>query len=222
VPWSRSRWLSSGLAVLTVVGLAIGVGGSTAAQTGCSPAPSQTASPGADRALLTKVLPVPSGATEEMVPGSFLGIYSLDQFTHEYYPKDPARAARDLQADGFVVAAERDWKGKDGGYASVQLIQFQEASGASTYVGHEEPSFDHNAADAAFVVPSVDHGRGYENSKPDEFGYRTATMIGQQGNVVVWIDVSTRAAFDRAAEIALMQQQVATDRVPAGSTCIGS
>jgi hypothetical protein len=144
-----------------------------------------------------------------MVLGSSLGIYSLDQFAKEFYPKDPTRAAKDLRADGFVVAAERDWTGNDGRDASVQLIEFQEASGASTYVGREEPTFERNTADVAFAVPSVDHGRGYENAKRDEFGYLTATMIGEQGDLVIWIEFSTKGAFDRSAEIALMQQQVA-------------
>jgi hypothetical protein len=209
VPRFRSLWFIGGVASLTIVGLAVGVGGCTAAHSAGSPAPSPTASRGADRALLAKVLPVPSTAAEQMVFGSSLGVYSLDQFAQEFYKKDPTRAAQDLRADGFVVAAERDWTGNDGRDASVQLIQFQEPSGASTYVGREELTFERNTADVAFAVPSVDHGRGYENPRRDGLGYVTATMIGEQGDVVIWIELSIKGAFDRPAEIALMQQQVA-------------
>ncbi len=176
------------------------------------PIPSAPPTPGPiaagdGHALLAKIVAVPAGAHALTVSGSNGGVLNLDQFVARDFRNDPD--AKDwLAGYEFQVAAAREWRAADGVEVHVQLIQFGDDGWAEGYVLDQIYAYSEDkTVTGVFSVPAT-HGKGYEKSTLDAAGNHRAFLVAQDGPLAVEVAFFTPHAYDRAGELALMQQQL--------------
>jgi hypothetical protein len=205
---------SGGLASGYVVWSGKATSAAAARSAASSPTPSASlpgpaaVAPGDGKALLAKVVPLPTGAKNVTVSGSTGGVMSLDQYVQKEYPNDSTERGR-MQSRNFLVAASREWLDSAGVEVHVQLLQFGAADGAeSSVLGQVNAYSNDSEVTGTFTLP-VPHGSGYEKSKLDSAGNRRMVVMAQDGPVAVFIFFFTPKNFDRTAATALMQQQFA-------------
>jgi len=132
----------------------------------------------------------------------------LDQFMKVAFSSDDSERGI-LEARGFTVAAERDWLGTDGVEYDTQLIQFATADGAKSHVlGQQGAYAGDKTTSSSFTIPNSTLGKGFENDTQDQFGNRVATLLAQDGDVVLLMFVYNPGTLDRAKEITKFQAQL--------------
>jgi hypothetical protein len=134
---------------------------------------------------------------------------NLDQLIKHNFDGD-SNVKDVLTKRGFAVAAQRDWiDSHDVGNVQIQLIQFKDSSGADEQVTSQQEDFDaKSSVTGSFEISGVDGAKGFEESHLDSYGNRRATLIAEQGNIVVMIFIFTPHSFDRSSESSLMARQI--------------
>ena len=154
------------------------------------------------------VTPTAAGHAQT-ISGTSHGVMTLDQLISLSFDNDSAEKGR-LTDRGFAAAAQREWINSSNVQVDIQLIQFNDASGASDHVSNQVDAYGRDdKVTGSFDIAGVSGGKGFEKSDRDSYGNRSATLIAAAGNVAVLMFVFTPHDFDRATEMSVMAKQVA-------------
>ena len=172
--------------------------------------PTVAAIPLGDGAELKKHLAaLPKGAKNTKIDNSTGGIQTLDQYVANSFP-DSSTERGLLVTRGFEVAAENDWTGSDGITVDTQLLQFKDASGSESHVLGQQGAYEADSTVTdSYNLPDFEYGFGHEKSALDKYGNRAAIFLCKDGPIVIVITIYTPGQFDRPAELAIVQRQVA-------------
>jgi hypothetical protein len=177
--------------------------GATARPSGAasSAAPIHHIALGDGKALLAAIPPPPAGAKTFTVQGSSSGVMDLDQLMKVDFSTD-ADERGILQARGFTVAAERDWRGTDGVEVDSELIQFATTDGARSHVLGQQGAYSRDSdVTGTFDVPDGTLGKGYDRTGFDKYGNRRSTLIVQDGNLAVLMFFYNPGQLNRTKEL---------------------
>lgn len=177
-------------------------------------APSGSGSPAAGStaslaALTTALIPVPSGGKARTAPGAGSdGSLTLDQYLKLLYPNSTDERSL-LQARGFTGAATRWMNTASAQEISVYLVGFNSQDGAQSYAlalisAHKDAA---DADQTQFAVPAFTDGVGFETAALDSYGNTDSYVYGSIGKITVIVHCFTPAKLDRAALLALVDQQ---------------
>jgi hypothetical protein len=183
--------------------------GANAAGSGCGAgkAPDPSATSPAGSALLTRLLPMPSGASTLKL--NKLGELSLDDYIQNVY-SGAAYERQRLTAICFQVAVHSYWQLPSGTAVSIYLIQFGSNADARSYVlGTEQGDSGESGNTVTFTVPGVADGMGIADPTLDKDGNTLTHLLSDRGDVAILIHVYVPARLDNAAGIQVMQQQYA-------------
>jgi hypothetical protein len=182
--------------------------GSATNATSQTPAES-TIAIGDGTALLGAIVTPAAAGHPQTISGTSHGVMTLDQLISQSFDNDPAEKGR-LTDRGFAAAAQREWINSSNVQLDIQLIQFNDASGANEHVSNQVDAYGRDdKVTGSFDIAGVSGGKGFERSDRDSYGNRSATLIAASGNVAVLMFVFTPHDFDRATEMSVMAQQVA-------------
>ena len=172
--------------------------------------PTIAAIPLGDGAELKKHLAaLPKGAKTIKIDNSTGGVQTLDQYMANSFPDSPSERGF-LVTRGFEVAAENDWTGSDGITVDTQLLQFKDANGSESHVLGQHGAYqDDSTVTDSYDLPGFEYGFGHEKSALDKYGNRTAIFLCKDGPIAIVMTIYTPGQFDRPAELAIVQRQVA-------------
>jgi hypothetical protein len=160
-------------------------------------------------ALLGAIVTPSSAGHAHTISGTSHGVMTLDQLISLSFDNDAAEKGR-LTDRGFAAAAQREWINSNNVQIDIQLIQFEDASGANEHVSNQVDAYDgDDKVTHSFAISGVSGGKGFEKSDRDSYGNRSTTLIAPAGNVAVLMFLFTPHDFDRATEMSVMAKQVA-------------
>lgn len=163
---------------------------------------------GDGKALLAAILPAPAGAKPNKIDGSSDGVMDLDQIMQVDFTDDSDERGI-LQARGFTVAAERDWRGTDGVEVDTELIQFNTADGARSHILGQQGAYGRDTDfTSSFAIAGTALGNGYESPTLDKYGNHRTTILVQDGNIAILMYFFNPGTLNRAKEIAALQAQM--------------
>jgi hypothetical protein len=170
-----------------------------------TPAPSVTSPAGS--ALLTRVLPMPSGATKA---GSLKqGVLSLDDYTSALYTDSKSEQPR-LMARCFQTAVHREWATRGGTVVSIYLIQFATAADARSYTLSTESADSAEPANKVkLTVNGVGDGMYIADPGLDRYGNTFARLLGNRGTMSMIIHVFVPARLNQPVAVQVLKAQYA-------------
>ncbi|HKD96013.1 MAG TPA: hypothetical protein VKB69_00295 [Micromonosporaceae bacterium] len=197
-----SRFFAALVAAAVVAGgIGVGVARSTAGDHGTVT--------GDGTALFNYVLAPPLDAFEMTDDiGGTNGVFTLDEFTRMFYGDDWLGIRDDLTALRFQAMAERSWVGVDGIEFDVDLVEFDTAQHAHTFLGTQVGLCDSDGTFGPSFSAAGDRGVGFESVNPDRFGFREAQLLADQGNVVVIVLAFAPGPLNRAEETGVLTDQL--------------
>jgi hypothetical protein len=164
--------------------------------------------------LLHDLVPLPSGARPwgSKASNGATGIIDLQQLLVRFTDGTAAENARFTaqQNDrGFQYAVREDWVAADGTQADISLLQFATVTGAQSFaLSYQSGAENDTGKSAVFPIPDDETAKGYEHPKLNSDGDSWTEAYAVVGNIGVDIDFWRSAKPDRAAVIALVQQQL--------------
>jgi hypothetical protein len=138
------------------------------------------------------LMPVPSGGKQNFKPRATHGVMSLKQVTS--YFDNPAGAASNLKAAGFVTAATENWYDKANNAVEIRMFRFDSDTDAFNWYGEQTGSYWADTAMKGAVgttnhrVPE-NHGMTFTNGKKDKYHQQLTEAIAVHGDVVIlmWV-----------------------------------
>jgi hypothetical protein len=172
-----------------------------------SSSPSASPKPTTPGAILySKIVKPPAGSKNYTLKHGTKGIFTATQIADQTFTH-PTTEAGWLKANGFVVAAGRDYARPDGVQILVYLLQFKTSSGArSEYQRVRGGRQDDKTVSKTFAVPG---GAGYEWTKVDQLGNRRSEMYKVVGNVVIFLNVYTPGTISVSQNLSTLSTQAA-------------
>jgi hypothetical protein len=164
--------------------------------------------------LLHDLVPLPGGAHPwgSSASNGATGIINLQQLLVRFTDgtaAENARATAQQNDRGFQYAVREDWVAKDDTEASITLLQFATVTGAQSFtLSYQSGAENATGRSAVFPIPGDGTGKGYEHPKLNSNGDSWTEAYAVVGNIAVDVDFWRTAKPDRAAVIALVQQQL--------------
>lgn len=179
---------------------------------GAAGKPSPSASPSAGsgslgRALYGTIVKPPADAGPLPVKSAPDGVYpSLSAFVSANFADKGVTSV--LSGFGYQVSAQRNWTvGKEEFH--VQLVQFQDESGAQNYLQQQEYAYGQDSTVTKHgTVSGVSGAMEFDRKTLDSAGNRRSFLCDAVGRVFVFVEAFTPGVVDRSADSALLARQV--------------